>query len=107
MRRRCRWCCWARSWCSTSSGSACSGGERRPPEMRTNSLGGMFSRTPYYVLTGGLAILFLFPLVWSTVASFSAQAGSAQTFGYGLGNYQRLFDFQEGLPRYFANSVVI
>jgi len=68
---------------------------------------GVFSRTPYYVLTGGLAILFLFPLVWSTVASFSAQAGSAQTFGYGLGNYERLYEFQEGLPRYFGNSVVV
>jgi multiple sugar transport system permease protein len=67
----------------------------------------VFSRTPYWVLTGGLAILFLFPLVWSTVASFSAQAGSAQALGYGLGNYQRLFEFQEGLPRYFGNSVVV
>jgi|SRR5215212_305564 len=67
----------------------------------------MFARTPYYVLTGGLAILFLFPLAWATIASFSAQAGSAQSFGYGLGNYERLFDFQEGLPTYFTNSVVI
>jgi multiple sugar transport system permease protein len=67
----------------------------------------VWSRTPYYVVTGGLVILFLFPLVWSTVASFSAQAGSAQTFGYGFGNYQRLFEFQEGLPRYFLNSVVV
>jgi multiple sugar transport system permease protein len=67
----------------------------------------MFARTPYYVLTGGLAIIFLFPLVWATISSFSAQAGSAQAIGFGLGNYQRLFDFQEGLPRYFMNSVVI
>ena len=35
----------------------------------------MFARTPYYVVTGGLAIMFLFPLVWATVASFSAQPG--------------------------------
>ena len=67
----------------------------------------MFARTPYYVLTGGLVIIFLFPLAWATVASFSAQAGSAQALGYGLGNYERLFNFQEGLPRYFGNSVVI
>ena len=73
---------------------------------RTN-LGSMFARTPYYVLTGGLAIIFLFPLVWAMVSSFSAQAGSAQALGYGLGNYERLFNFQEGLPRYFMNSVVI
>ena len=67
----------------------------------------MFARTPYYVLTGGLVIIFLFPLVWAMVSSFSAQAGSAQALGYGLGNYERLFNFQEGLPRYFMNSVVI
>lgn len=67
----------------------------------------MFAGTPYYVLTGGLAIIFLFPLVWATVSSFSAQAGSAQALGYGLGNYQRLFEFQEGLPTYFTNSVII
>jgi multiple sugar transport system permease protein len=67
----------------------------------------VLARTPYYVLTGGLAIVFLFPLLWSTVASFSAQPGSAQAMGYGLGNYVRLFEFQEGLPRYFLNSVVV
>jgi multiple sugar transport system permease protein len=59
------------------------------------------------VLTGGLVIIFLFPLLWAAIASFSAQAGSAQTLGYGLGNYERLFEFQEGLPTYFMNSVVI
>jgi multiple sugar transport system permease protein len=67
----------------------------------------MFARTPYYVFTGALVILFLFPLVWAIVSSFSAQAGSAQALGYGFGNYERLFNFQEGLPRYFMNSVVI
>ena len=72
-----------------------------------SSVASMFSRTPYYVLTGGLVIIFLFPLVWAVVSSFSAQAGSAQALGYGLGNYERLFNFQEGLPRYFMNSVVI
>ena len=69
--------------------------------------GAVFARTPYYVITGGLLIVFLFPLLWSTVASFSAQPGSAQALGYGLGNYVRLFEFQEGLPRYFLNSVVV
>ncbi len=27
--------------------------------------------TPYYVLTGGLAIIFLFPILWAAVASVS------------------------------------
>ena len=27
-----------------------------------------FSRTPGYVLTGGLVMIFLFPMIWSAVA---------------------------------------
>ncbi len=64
-------------------------------------------RTPYYVLTGGLAIIFLFPLLWSVFASVSPQPGTAQTQGFGLGNYGTLFDFPPGLPRVTFNSAVI
>jgi multiple sugar transport system permease protein len=67
----------------------------------------MFARTPFYVLTGGIAIVFLFPLIWATVSSFTGQSGSAQAIGYGLGNYERLFEFQDGLPTFFMNSVII
>ena len=48
--------------------------------MRSAGLG----RTSQYVLTGGIAVLFLFPLVWSAVASVSAQPGTAQARGIGL-----------------------
>jgi multiple sugar transport system permease protein len=65
------------------------------------------SGTPYYVVTSGLAIIFLFPLAWATLASVSPQPGTQQAIGYGLGNYARLFEFQEGLPTYFANSVIV
>ena len=51
-------------------------------------------RTPFYVLTGGLAIIFLFPLVWSAVASVSGQPGTAQPSGYGFGNYTTLLELQ-------------
>ena len=64
-------------------------------------------RPPYYVLTGGLAIIFLFPLVWSFYASVSPQAGTAQSEGFGWGNYQTMFDFGAGLPTVAANSAVI
>ena len=64
-------------------------------------------RTPYYVLTGGLAIIFLFPLVWSFYASVSPQAGTAQSNGFGWGNYRTMFDFGAGLPTVAANSAVI
>ena len=65
------------------------------------------SRTPYYVLTGGLAIIFLFPLLWSFYASISPQANTAQLNGFGFGNYKTMFDFGAGLPTVAANSAVI
>ncbi len=66
-----------------------------------------FSRTPWYVLTGGLALIFLFPLLWSAVASVSPQGGTAQAFGYGLNNYQTLLNFGGGLVQTFSNSVFV
>jgi multiple sugar transport system permease protein len=64
-------------------------------------------RTSQYVLTGGIAVLFLFPLVWSAVASISAQPGTAQARGPGLQNYATLFSYGAGLPTYLLNSVII
>ena len=64
-------------------------------------------RTPYYVLTGGLAIVFLYPLIWTAVSSVSPQAGSAQTEGLGFNNYATLASYQAGLPTYLGNSLVI
>ncbi|WP_223145049.1 carbohydrate ABC transporter permease [Actinotalea subterranea] len=65
------------------------------------------SRTPYYVLTGGLAILMLYPLIWTTISSVSPQAGSAQVDGFGLGNYATLANYQAGVGTYLRNSLVI
>jgi len=64
-------------------------------------------RTPQHVLTGALAIIFLFPLVWASVASVSPQAGTAQTDGWGLGNYQTLADYQAGIVQYLFNSTLV
>jgi multiple sugar transport system permease protein len=64
-----------------------------------------FGRTPYFVLTGGLVILFLFPLVWSLIASVSPQAATGQRIGYGLGNYTTLYSFGAGLPKVAFNSI--
>ena len=66
-----------------------------------------WTRTPYYVLTGGLAIIFLFPLVWSAVASVGPQAGTGQVIGYGLGNYQTLLEYNAGLGQYLFNSTFV
>jgi multiple sugar transport system permease protein len=64
-------------------------------------------RTPYYVVTIGLMIIFLYPIIWTTIQSFSAQPGSAQTEGYGVGNYATLISYQAGLGVYLKNSLVI
>lgn len=63
-----------------------------------------FGRTPYYVLTGGLAIIFLFPLLWSVLASVSPMASTGQRIGYGIGNFTTLYSFGAGLPRVAFNS---
>ena len=62
---------------------------------------------PYAVFTGALAIIFLYPLVWTTVSSFSPQAGSAQTDGWGIGNYISLANFQAGIWVYLGNSLFV
>jgi multiple sugar transport system permease protein len=66
-----------------------------------------FGRTPYYVLTGGLAIIFLFPLLWSLVASVSPMANTGQRIGYGLGNFSTLYIFGAGLPKIVFNSLYL
>src|SRR5437867_2114891 len=71
--------------------------------MRSNAT----SRTPQYVLTGGLAIIFLFPMIWSALSSVSGQPGTAQASGFGFGNYTTLIHYGAGLGQYLANSVVI
>ena len=69
--------------------------------------GDILGRTPYYVLTGGLAIIFLFPILWAAVASVSPQAATGQTVGMGFGNYATLFNFGAGLPRFLFNSLFV
>src|SRR5688572_3039243 len=57
----------------------------------------------YYTTTAALAILFLFPLVWSALTSLRTPTG-----GFGLDNYGRLFDPERGiLPMHVWNTVVV
>ena len=65
------------------------------------------SRTSSHVMTGGLAVLFLFPLAWSFIASVSGQPGTRQVSGVGLGNYVTLLHYGNGALLYLFNSVVI
>src|SRR5690349_11433266 len=66
-----------------------------------------FVRMPQYVLTGALALLFLFPLVWASYASVSPQPGTAQTSGFGFANYETLADYQAGIGQYLLNSTLV
>ncbi len=67
----------------------------------------IFGRTSYFVLTGGLAIVFLFPLGWALLASVSPQASTAQRIGYGFGNYVSLYRFGPGLPQIAFNTLFL
>lgn len=70
-------------------------------------LAGVAIRTPYWVVTGGLALIFLFPLIWTAVASVSPQGGTNQTDGWGVGNYETLAGYQAGIGTYLANSAFV
>lgn len=74
---------------------------------RLGRLGSLAPRTPYWVLTGGLAVIFLFPLIWTTIASVAPQQGTSQHDGWGLANYQALAHYQAGIWRYLANSTFV
>ena len=67
----------------------------------------MWRRVVSRVLQALLAAVFLAPLVWVVLSSFSPQPGSSQVSGWGVNNYLTLFGFQEGLPTYLFNSVVV
>ena len=77
--------------------------------MRTKgtTIAGVALRMPYWVFTGGLAAIFLFPLAWTAVSSVSPLAGTNQVDGWGFGNYVTLADYQAGIWRYLANSAFV
>jgi multiple sugar transport system permease protein len=77
------------------------------------SVAGILLRTPRYVIMTAVAILFLAPLIWSAAASVSPRGGTAQTDGYGFGNYGSLNEGfgSPGQPpdliHFLGNSIVI
>jgi multiple sugar transport system permease protein len=77
---------------------------RRSP---TTTLAGVALRTPYWVFTGALAVIFLYPLVWTAVASVSPHPGTSQVDGWGFGNYRALTEYQAGIWQYLANSAFV
>jgi len=71
------------------------------------TLAGIALRTPFWVFSGALAVIFLFPLVWTSVASVSPHAGTGQVDGWGFGNYVTLAHYQAGIWQYLANSTIV
>jgi ABC-type Fe3+ transport system permease subunit len=61
----------------------------------------------HYTTTSALAVLLLFPLVWSGWSSVKEQPGSPQGSGYGFGNYAALLQYGEGLGTYALNSAIV
>jgi multiple sugar transport system permease protein len=68
---------------------------------------GIAIRMPYWVFTGALMLIFLFPLLWTAVSSVSPKAGTSQVNGWGFGNYESLTQYQAGIWRYLFNSAFV
>jgi multiple sugar transport system permease protein len=81
-----------------------------PPPRRTpksTTFAGLAIKMPFWVLTGALAIIFLYPLVWTAFSSVAPLAGTNQTDGFGFGNYTTLANYQDGILQYIGNSVFV
>ena len=93
---RCRSSCWWRCWRSTwsSSGPAAARQRRRLSRWERVPLDQDALLRAYRRVGHHLPV----PAALERLASVSPQPGTAQTDGYGLGNYRTLFDFQAGLP---------
>lgn len=67
----------------------------------------------FHLVSGALAIVFLFPLVWAVINSVKTPAEANQApptlipKSFSLGNFQTLMNYGVGLPTYFWNSVVV
>lgn len=80
----------------------------RPAGRRApTNLAGLAVQMPFWVFSGALAVIFLFPLVWTGVASFSPKPGTSQVNGWGVGNYLSLAHYQAGIWRYLGNSTFV
>lgn len=78
------------------------------PRRRTRSAASRLALgIPYWVLTTALAIIFLYPLVWTAISSFEPRAGTSQVDGWGFGNYVSLANYQAGIWVYLGNSLFV
>ncbi|MGW3607422.1 MULTISPECIES: carbohydrate ABC transporter permease [unclassified Micromonospora] len=71
------------------------------------TIAGIALRTPYWVFSGAVGLIFLAPLLWTAVASVGPRAGTNQVDGWGFGNYETLANYQAGIWRYLANTAFV
>jgi len=74
---------------------------------RGTTLFGTALKIPYWVFTTALAVIFLYPLIWTTVSSVAPRPGTGQVDGWGFGNYITLANYQAGIFVYLANSLIV
>ena len=61
----------------------------------------------FYSTSTALAVLFLFPLVWTLFSSVHGREASGGGSGWGIQDYRRLFHYGSGLPAYLSNTAVV
>jgi multiple sugar transport system permease protein len=59
------------------------------------------------IVSAGLAVIFLFPLLWGSYSSVKGQPGTNQPDGFGLGNYAAMASYGEGLATYLTNTAIV
>lgn len=91
----------------TDAAGTSSRARRGTPRHPATSFAGIALRTPYWVLTAGLALIFLYPLIWTAISSVSPLAGTNQVDGWGFGNYATLANYQAGIWVYLGNSLFV
>ena len=73
----------------------------RPSTRPPRRAGAKAASSGYYVTTGALAILFLFPLLWSGWSSVRTP------HGFSLQNYSNMFHYRDGIGTYLINSIAV
>ncbi len=67
----------------------------------------------FHLVSGALAIAFLFPLIWAVINSLKTPEEANQApptlfpHTFSLGNFQTLMTYGSGLPIYFWNSILV
>lgn len=78
-----------------------------------NALRSGAASASFHIISGILAIAFLFPLVWAMINALKTPQEANQApptlfpQSVSLGNFQTLMDYGSGLPVYFWNSVMV